>query len=122
VLEGVISDIGESCLSEIISGTILGSKHYGQIRIILLDENMLPESIDHEYIWKKTEKPVLVITNDVNFDPRFMFQYKDKLIYAAGIHEKSAKRVLDKIYGEKGSEALRVASIILRSIPKLHNV
>ena len=101
---------------------LLVSKHQGQVRLILLDQNRLPEKIDPVKIWEKTGKPVLLINDDNEFDSRFMFRYQERMFFAAGIDEESAKRVLSKIYPKSCSEAVRIAGIILESILGLHKV
>lgn len=121
-LDGVLSRRGNSSLEALISGMLLESKHQGQVRMILLDQKMLPEKVDPSEIWEKTGKPVLVMTEETMVDSRHMFQYNDRVFHAAGIDEKSAKRVLDKITHEHRSEAIRIAGIILESILSLHNV
>jgi endonuclease V-like protein UPF0215 family len=121
-LDGVLSRKDEENLSEIICDMLLESKHHGQVRLILLDENMLPEPVNTETIWMKTGKPVLKITKSRAFDPRSMLRYGDFVVSATGIDEESAKRVLNRIYGDSGSEALRISGIILESISELHNV
>jgi endonuclease V-like protein UPF0215 family len=121
-IDGVLSGKGEQDLDEIIAGMLVRSKHYGQVRLILLDESMLPEPVNSGVLWEKTGKPVLMITKDREVDSRYMFRYREHVISAAGIDEESAKRVLNKICGDSGSEALRIAGIILRSISMLHNV
>ena len=101
---------------------LMESKHRDQVRLILLDENMLPTVVDPVTIWKRTHKPVLVISGETKMNSRYMFQYQDKIILVAGIEEESAKRVLAKIYPNSQSEALRIAGIMLESILGLHNV
>ena len=121
-LDGVLSRNDEQSLSEIICDMLLESKHHGQVRLILLDESILPEPVNVEAIWEKTGKPVLVITKDRDVDSRCMFLYREHVISVAGIDEESAKRVMKVIYGDSGSEALRISGIILESISELHNV
>jgi endonuclease V-like protein UPF0215 family len=121
-LDGVLSGRGDAKIEDIISKMLVESKHWGQVRLILLDENSLPEEVNPAEIWEKTGKPVLVISEARTVDSRYMLMYQDRVFLAAGIDEESAKRVLDKIYHNSQSEALRVASIILESILRLHNV
>lgn len=121
-LDGVLSARGEHSIEEIIAGMLSESKHRGQVRLIFMDQKNLPEQVDPVEIWEKTGKPVLVKNETNVFDSRFMFRYLDSVFIAAGIDEESAKRVLDKIYPESHSEALRVAGIILESILGLHKV
>ena len=120
-LDGVLSGRGNS-IEEIISGMLNESKHRGQVRLILLDSTSLPEDVDLVAIWEKTGKPVLMKRMASTLDSRYMFQYQDEVFIASGIDEESAKRVLNKIYPDSGSEALRIAGIILKSILGLHNV
>lgn len=101
---------------------LMESKHRDQVRLILLDENMLPTLVDPVTIWERTCKPVLVISGETQMNSRCMFHYQDKVILAAGIEEESAKRVLKKVYPNSQSKALRIAGIILESILGLHNV
>ena len=98
------------------------SKHRGQVRLILLDQTSLPEKVNPVEIWEKTGKPVLVKSMESTLDSRYMLMYQDEVFLAAGIDEESAKRVLKVVYPDSGSEALRIAGIILESILGLHNV
>ena len=122
VIDGVISCETSSELVQGIADMLCESKHHGQVRLILLDEELLPEPVSAENLWEQTEKPVLIYTKCEEIDPRYLFRYKDRIIRAAGIDEDSARRVLDKITSESGSESLRIADIILRNIARLHNV
>ena len=122
MLDGVISRRGNEPLSELIISMVKGSKHYGQIRVILLDELTLPESVDPNNIWENTGKPVLLLKMYDYIDPRYMFKYKNRVVLATGIVEKSARRVMDVVFQPNGSEAIRIALIILKGISELHNV
>ncbi len=121
-LDGILSGRGDSGINEILIRMLLESKHQGQVRLILLDQNRLPEQVNPVEIWEKTGKPVLVISEETTIDSRYMFMYQDRVFLAAGIDEESARRVLKKIYPNSRSEALRIAEIILKSILGLHNV
>jgi hypothetical protein len=88
----------------------------------MLDELALPESIDPHNIGENTGKPVLLFKMDDFFDPRYMFRYRNRIILATGILEKPAKRLMDVVYQSHGSEAIRLAVVILQGMPKLHNV
>ena len=121
-LDGVLVGEGARGLSDIMTDLLIDSKHYGQVRLILLDEAMLPEKVDCESLWMRTGKPVLVICRNNEFNPRFMFKYHEVTISATGIDEESARRVLRVVYGESEPESLRIASIILESMSTLHNV
>lgn len=121
-LDGVVSARCRSGLEETIASMLGESKHRGQVRVILLDEKMLPFNVDVHSLWEKTGKPVIMVTDDGDVDPRFMFRYRDMVFIAAGIDEESAKRVINVVYGVSGAEVLRIAGIILESILKLHNV
>ena len=98
-----------------------GSRHLGQIRVILLGEEVLT-IMEAEKLWMETGKPVIMAVNTLPFDPRHMFRYMDKVFSASGIDEESAKRVMDVIYGDRGSEAIRIGDIILKALVNLHNV
>ncbi len=122
-LEGVLSGVSEKGLNEAIGDLVQGSKHYGQIRLILLDEEKLPEQVSASGLWEQTEKPVLLFSREGTFfDHRFHLRYKNRLVYAAGIDEGSVTRVLDKIHGVDGVLALDMADIILNRISGLHKV
>jgi endonuclease V-like protein UPF0215 family len=121
-LDGIVSRNDDRSLTEIICQLLKESKHYGQVRLILIDEKTLPEPISTETIWETTGKPVLAKTVDRVFDPRYMIQYKGNIFSATGIDEGSVRRVLKMIYGDSGPEALRISSIILRSIATFQNV
>ncbi len=121
-LDGILAGKGKRGLEDTIIKTVNGSKHHGQVRLILLDEDRMPSEIAPCLIWEKTGKPVLVLTREDSIDPRYMFHYRDRVVLAKGIDEKSATRVLNKIHGESGSEALRIADIILENISQVRNV
>jgi len=120
-LDGVISRQSDAPLFEVISGMLRESRHLGQIRLILLSEDTLAMD-EAENLWVETGKPVLMALKTKSLDLRYMLSYRDRVIFAAGIDEKSAKRVLDVVMGEEGSEALRIADIILKALLNLHNV
>jgi endonuclease V-like protein UPF0215 family len=121
-LDGVMSCKAESGLADAVVDMIKGSKHFGQVRIIVLDENILPEPITAETIWEGTGKPVLIFASEEAYNQRYYLKYRGKTIQAAGIDEGSAIRVLDRIMTEEGVKAVKIADIILNRIPKLHNV
>jgi len=121
-LDGILSSRGDSTVEEIISSMLNESKHRGQVRLILLDQTSLLEKVDPVEIWEKTGKPVLMKSEEHTLDSRYMFMYQDSVFLAAGIEEESAKRVLKEVYPDSGSEALRIAGIILKNILGLHNV
>lgn len=101
---------------------ILNSKHLGQIRVILVDESSMPESIDPFAIWEATGKPVLILKTGKTLDLRYMFKYGEQVVLAVGLEEGSARRVMNAVHGSVGSKALSLADYILRGIPKLQNV
>ena len=121
-IDGVLSARCQTGLLEAIASMLRTSRHQGQVRLIILDEGMLPERIDVQSLWEKTGKPVLLISEDDMVDPRFMFRHLGAVFTVSGIDEESAKRVLDVVYSDSRLEALRIAGIILESIVKLHNV
>jgi endonuclease V-like protein UPF0215 family len=121
-LDGVLSARCRDGLEEAVASMFLDSKHRGQVRVIFLDEKMLPFKVDAQGLWEKTGKPVIMVTMDGEVDPRFMFRHHGMVFTAAGIELESAKRVIDVVYGVSGAEALRIAGIILERILKLHNV
>ena len=120
-LDGVTCKQGDSSLAELISNMLMESSHLGQIRLILLGDDALAMD-EAENLWVGTGKPVLMSIKPKSFDPRFMLNYRERVFFAAGIDEESAKRVLDVVMGEEGSEALRTADIILKALVNLHNV
>ena len=120
-LDGVLSGRGAP-IEDVIVEMLMGSKHRGQVRLILMDQKMLPVPMNPFEVWEKTGKPVLVVSEDNEIDSRFMFRYQVNVFIAAGIDEESAKRVLRKIYPNSSSEALRIAGIIRENISGLHNV
>ena len=121
-LDGVLSSTGKTRLEEIIVRMLQDSKHQGQVRLIIMDENILPELVDPTHIWMKTGKPILVVSKESVLDTRYSLMHNGDIFHAAGIDEESAKRVLNKIYPDHRSEALRISGIILESILGLHNV
>jgi endonuclease V-like protein UPF0215 family len=121
-IDGVLSQTGKTCLEEIIIKMLQDSKHKGQVRLILMDENKLPKQVNPENIWLKTGKPVIIISKESVLDSRKSLKYNGDVFQAAGIDEESAKRVLNKIYQNHNSEALRISGIILESISGLHNI
>jgi hypothetical protein len=122
VLDGVISRKGNGSLNELITKMILNSKHLGQIRVILVDESSMPESVDPFAIWEATGKPVLILKTGKTLDLRYMFKYGEQVVLAVGLEEGSARRVMNAVHGSVGSKALSLADYILRGIPKLQNV
>jgi len=122
IIDGVVSRVTGAGLGEGIADMLCESKHHGQVRVIILDEDLLPEPVSVEKLWEETEKPVLLFSKSMEIDPRYLFEYKERVVRAAGIDMESARRVLDRIFCESGSEALRMADIILRNIVRLHNV
>lgn len=121
-LDGVISRKAEPGLTDVSVDMIKESKHYGQVRIIILDENHLPEPVSAVKIWESIGKPVLVFTSEYAYDPGYHLLYRGKTIQAAGIDEGSAIRVLDRIMTKEGVMAVKMADIILNRISLLHNV
>jgi len=122
IIDGVVSQVTSVGLGDGIADMLCESKHHGQVRIIILDEAMLPEPVSVENLWEETEKPVLLFSKSMEVDPKYLFEYKERVVRAAGIDEDSARRVLDRIYCESGIEAIRMSDIILRNIVRLHNV
>ncbi|MFC1802661.1 hypothetical protein ACFL0D_01715 [Thermoproteota archaeon] len=122
MLDGVISRKGDGSLDELITNMILNSKHLGQVRVILVDESYMPESVDPFAIWEGTGKPVLVLKREDSLDLRYMFRYDEQVVLAVGLDEGSARRVMDRVHGSMGSRALSLADNILRGLPELHNV
>ncbi len=121
-VDGVLSARCRTGLEETIASMLGESRHQGQVRLILLDERMLPEKISAQSLWEKTGKPVLLISSDTVVDPRFMFRHREAVFMAAGIDEESAKRVLEVVYDDSRLEVLRIAGIILERVVKLQNV
>jgi len=121
-LDGVMSRKVDSDLTDVIGDMIKGSKHYGQVRIIILDEKNLPEPVSAEKIWASTGKPVIYFTHEDTYDPRYHLHFRGKTIQAVGIDEGSIIRVLNRIMTEEGVMAIKMADIILNRIPLLHNV
>ena len=117
-LDGVLSIKDEDEPSNLIIKMFKNSKHYGQVRLLLFDAEKTPNFFNYNYIWEVTEKPILVLSNEVFFDPRYMFKYKNKTIQAYGVDEASARRVLHKIFNENYPKALEIAYMILKSIPE----
>lgn len=121
-IDGALSRTGNQRIEDMISDMLMESKHRGQVRLILLDEKRLPTGVNGEAIWEKTGRPVLVLARGCEVDPRYMFHYGDRVVSVYGIDEESARRVLRLIYGDSGSEALRISGIILERVLELHNV
>ena len=122
IIDGVVSRVTDVGLGDGITDMLCESKHHGQVRVLILDEDLLPEPVSVEKLWEETEKPVLLFSKSMGIDPRYFFEYKKRVVRAAGIDEESAKRILDRIHCESGIEALRMSDIILSNIVKLHNV
>jgi endonuclease V-like protein UPF0215 family len=127
-LDGVISRIAlEFDLSEDIIEMVKTSKHYGQVRVVMIDELTLPPdaSVDPYKLAESLGKPVLFLhaLSDM-IDGRYMFMWRDRLVTPVGLNEKDALRILEVTTRDSKPEVLRVANTIASSIPgtALHKV
>jgi endonuclease V-like protein UPF0215 family len=99
----------------VISEAVLGSPHYGQVRVILVDLTRLPGgfTLDPFRLAEWTRKPVLALgRGDAEVDPRSMFRWGDYTVTSAGLMEGDAQRVLDAVSVDGYPEALRVAWLV----------
>lgn len=123
-LDGVISGVfSPGGITEGVAGLIRESKHYGQVRVIILDEKGLPSSscLDVQLIHEELGLPVIYLHRGDDFDPRFMTRWGNRVVEPYGLTEGTVKRILDLVLDEGGS-LLRVAHLIARNLDLIHNV
>jgi hypothetical protein len=121
-IEDILSRKGCQFLLDLVSEMIMDSKHFGQIRLIFLDEANLPEQDTVEKLWKKTRKPIIIFNPIGHSNPCTSLRYRDTVVKAAGIDEGSAKRVLDSLFEENRVQSLKMSETILDKLALLHNV
>jgi endonuclease V-like protein UPF0215 family len=127
-LDGVMSrGVKGNSITYEISDMIKTSKHYGQVRVILIDESILPVgvSVDPYFISEFTGKPVLYLHGSVlEIDERYMFKWCGRFVTSIGLSELDASNVLNASSKECVPEALRVASMVAASLSDgvLHKV
>lgn len=123
-LAGVMSGIFHpDGLTEGLSGLIRGSKHYGQVRLVILDEDALPRSscLDFQVFHEKLGLPVIYLRSWGCLDPRFMTTWRGRVVEPYGLTEGTVGRVLDSVLGEAG-DMFRVARLIAGNLDLLRNV
>jgi endonuclease V-like protein UPF0215 family len=127
-LDGVMSIYASGDdLSGEIAEMVKTSRHFGQVRVILLDEAMLPNivAIDPFLISESTSRPVLYLHDSAGeIDERYMFNWRGKQVTSIGLREVDAVKILDTVTSDGTPEALRVASMIANNLEglKLHKV
>ena len=123
-LDGVISGVFSPCgLSEGVSGLIRESKHYGQVRVIVLDEETFPSSscLDVQLIHDKLGLPVIYLRSGDDFDPRFMTRWRNRVVEPYGLTEGTVERILDFVLDEEVG-MLQVAYLIAGNLDLMRNV
>jgi len=110
-------------LTDDVSGLIRESKHYGQVRVVILDEKTLPSSscLDVQQIHEKLGLPVIYLRSGECFDPRFMTLWRNCVVEPYGLTESTVKRLLDSVLDEE-SVVLKVARMIAENLDFVHNV
>jgi len=110
-------------LIEGVSGLVRKSKHYGQVRVVVLDEETLSSAslLDVKLIHEKLELPVIYLRRGEGFDPRYMMMWRDRVVEPFGLTEGTVGRILDLIFGESG-DLLKVAQLIAGNLDFVHNV
>ena len=104
-------------------GLVRESKHYGQVRVIILDEETLPSSscLDVRLIYEELGVPVIYLHLGDDFDPRFMTRWRNRVIEPYGLTEGTVERILNLVFDE-GVGMLRVAHLIAGNLDLMHNV
>lgn len=127
-LDGVMSRfVLGSDLSEDIIEMVKTSKHYGQVRVLMIDESKFPSDtiVDQYRLAESLGKPVLCLHNFVDrIDDRYMFMWHDRPVTSIGLGETDALRILDVSTRSNKPEALKVANAIASSLTSavLHKV
>ena len=105
-----------------VSGLIRESKHYGQVRVILLDEETLPSScLDVQLVHEVLGLPVIYLRHGDVFDPRFMTGWRGRIVEPYGLTEATVGRILDLVMDD-GRDLLQVAHLISENLDLVHNV
>ncbi len=122
-LDGVMSGVfSRDRLTDGVSGLIKESKHYGQVRVILLDEETLPSScLDVQLVHEKLGLPVIYLRCGDVFDPRFMTRWRGRVVEPHGLTEATVGRILDLVMDD-GRDLLQVARMISENLDLVHNV
>ena len=104
-------------------GFVRESKHYGQGRVIILDEETLPSSsrLDVRLIYEELGLPIIYFHRGDCFDPRFMTRWRNRIVEPYGLTEGTVERILNLVFDE-GVGMLRVAHLIARNLDLMHNV
>ena len=109
-------------LTDGVSGLIRGSKHYGQVRVIVLDEETLPSScLDVQLVHDKLGLPVIYLRHGDVFDPRFMTRWRGRVVEPYGLTEMTVGRILDLVMNDR-RDLLQVARMISENLDLVHNV
>lgn len=123
-MDGVISGVfSPGGLTEGVSRLIRESKHYGQVRGIILDEETFPGSscLNIQLIHESLGLPIIYLRSGDDFDPRFMTRWRNRVIEPYGLTEGTVKRILDLVLDE-GVGMIQVAHLISRHLDLMHNV
>ena len=123
-LDGVLSGVFSwDDITEGVVGLVRESKHYGQVRVIILDEETLPSSsrLDVRLIYEELGLPVIYFHRGDGFDPRFMTRWRNRVVEPYGLTEGTVERILNLVFDE-GVGVLRVAHLIARNLDFMHNV
>ncbi len=122
-MDGVMSDVfSPGKVTEGVSRLIRESKHYGQVRVIILDEETLPSScLDVQLFHEKLGLPVIYLRHGDVFDPRFMTRWRGRIVEPHGLTETTAGRILELVMDD-GRDLLQVAHLIAENLDLVHNV
>jgi len=123
-LDGVISGVfSRDGITKGVVGLVRESKHYGQVRVIILDDETLPSSscLDIQLIYQELGLPVIYLHRGDGFDPRFMTRWRNRVVEPYGLTEGTVERILNLVF-DKGVGMLRVAHLIARNLDLMHNV
>jgi hypothetical protein len=119
-MSGVFSPDG---LNGGVSGLIKESKHYGQVRVVIFDDESLPRSsgLVVQLIHEKIGLPIIYLRSGRGFDPRFMTRWRGRSVEPYGLTEGTVERILDLVLGEAG-DMFRVARLIAGNLDLVRNV
>jgi hypothetical protein len=93
----------------------MGSKHYGQVRVVVYESSTVVE-IDPYALTEALGKPVLVITDGSQFDGLRMARFNQFVVTPVGIDGASAELVLRTISLGPSIPAINMARKIAYSV------
>jgi hypothetical protein len=93
----------------------MGSKHYGQVRVVVCESSTVVE-IDPDALSEALGKPVLLVTDCSVFDELRMVRYHHFVVKPVGIDGASAEHVLRTISLGSSIPAIDMAKKIVHSV------